>query len=174
MNIQCIKTGFLEENCYILKKGNTYLVIDPGDDFFKLKNFIDGKVLGILITHRHFDHIGAVEDMVREYQVLVYEKRNLQEGNYKIGDFCFRVIFTPGHSKDSVSYYFYEQEIMFTGDFLFYNDIGRCDLDGGSFEEMKLSIEKMKKFDHDIIIYPGHGKKTNLSFEKEKNIYFNS
>ena len=172
MNIQCIKTGFLEENCYILKKGNTYLVIDPGDDFLKLKNFIDGKVLGILITHRHFDHIGAVEDMVREYQVLVYERRNLQEGNYKIGDFCFRVIFTPGHSKDSVSYYFYEQEIMFTGDFLFKHTTGKTDLEGGSKEDMQKSIEKIKKYPEDTKVYPGHGESTTLKEEFKHNKYF--
>ena len=63
---------------------------------------------------------------------------------------------------------------MFTGDFLFFNNIGRCDLEGGNFSEMKKSIEKIKRYDDNIKIYPGHGQTTTLAREKEKNIYFNS
>ena len=63
---------------------------------------------------------------------------------------------------------------MFTGDFLFFNNIGRCDLEGGSFSEMKKSIAKIRKYDDNIKIYPGHGQATTLAREKEKNIYFNS
>lgn len=174
MNIKCVKTGFLEENCYILEKNNKYLVIDPGDDFPLIKSNIKGEVLGILITHRHFDHIGALDDMIKEYNVPFYDRENMKEETYKIGDFSFKVIFNPGHSKDSITYYFYKQKVMFTGDFIFYNDIGRCDLEGGSFSEMKESIEKIKKYDPDTIIYPGHGKSTKISLEKEKNIYFNN
>ena len=61
---------------------------------------------------------------------------------------------------------------MFTGDFVFYHDIGRCDLEGGSFEEMKKSIEKIKKYNKNIVIYPGHGMSTTLDEEKENNYYF--
>lgn len=172
MNIKCIKTGFLEENCYLIEKNNKYLVIDPGSDFDKIKENIKGEVLGILITHRHFDHIGALDDMVNEYKVPVYEKANLTETNYKIRDFNFEVIFTSGHTKDSITFHFPKQKLMFTGDFIFFNNIGRCDLDTGCFEDMKKSIEKIKKYDDNTIIYPGHGIKTTLLREKEKNIYF--
>lgn len=174
MNIKCIKTGFLEENCYILEKNNECLIIDPGSDFDKIKSNIKSKVLGVLLTHRHYDHIGALEQLLNEYKVPVYEKMNLDEENYKLGNFSFNVIFTGGHSEDSVTYYFYKNKVMFTGDFLFFNNIGRCDLEGGNFSEMKKSIDKIKRYSGDIKIYPGHGVATNLSREKEKNVYFNS
>ena len=62
---------------------------------------------------------------------------------------------------------------MFVGDFIFKDNIGRCDLPSGNIEEMKKSIEKIKKYDDDIIIYPGHGEITSLGYEKESNYYFN-
>ena len=60
MNVKCVVTGYLDENCYILSKNGTCLIVDPGDDFLKIKEAIgDDKVLGVLITHSHVDHIGA-------------------------------------------------------------------------------------------------------------------
>ena len=87
MNIKCIKTGFLEENCYILEKDNECLIIDPGSDFNNIKSNIKNKVIGVLITHRHYDHIGALEQVLNEYKVPIYEKINLDEENYKLGNF---------------------------------------------------------------------------------------
>lgn len=172
MKIKVIKTGFLEENCYILEKNNKCIIIDPGDEFEKIKNEISNEVLAVLITHRHFDHIGALDELINEYKVPVYEKMNLEETNYKIDDFEFNAIFFPGHTTDSVAYYFYKENVMFTGDFLFYHTVGRCDLEGGSFEQMQDSIEKIKKNKKDIVLYPGHGEKTTLEEEKKNNPYF--
>jgi len=172
INIKIVKTGYLEENCYLIENDNECLIVDPGDDFEKIKENINKKVLGILITHRHFDHIGALADTIKEYNVPIYEKMNLEETHYKIGNFEFNVMFVPGHSKDSVVYYFYKDNIMFTGDFIFYHNIGRCDLEGGNFSEMKLSIEKIKKINKNVVLYPGHGESTTLEEEKENNIYF--
>ena len=62
---------------------------------------------------------------------------------------------------------------MFTGDFLFKETVGRTDLEYGNLNEMKESIKKIKKYDNDIVIYPGHGEKTTLGYEKENNEYFN-
>lgn len=174
INIKIVKTGYLEENCYILEKEDECLIIDPGDEFFKIKKAVTKKVTGILITHRHFDHIGALEDVIEEYRVPVYEKINIDEQTYKIGKFEFNVIFTPGHSKDSVVYYFYKEKVMFTGDFVLFHAIGRCDLEGGSIEEMQKSIEKIKKYDEKLCFYPGHGKSTTLLEEKINNFYFNN
>ena len=65
MEIKKIVTGVLDENCYVLIKNNTCLIVDPGDDYAKIKAEIkDSKVLGVLITHSHFDHIGALANLL--------------------------------------------------------------------------------------------------------------
>ena len=96
----------------------------------------------------------------------------LKEKNYKIENFSFDVIYTFGHTSDSVTYYFKEEKIMFTGDFIFKNSIGRTDL-GGNSNDMKNSINKIKKYSDNIKIYPGHGDTTSLIDEKANNVYFN-
>ncbi len=173
MKIESIKVGLLECNCYLVIKDNYVIVIDPGDDYDKIINKIkDRKVVAILITHRHFDHIQALSKLEEKYRVKVYEKSNLEEKEYEIFPFKFEVIYTKGHSPDSVTYYFKEDKIMFVGDFIFSGSIGRCDLEGGNYKEMQDSISKIKKYDDEIIIYPGHGNKTTLKEEKTNNIYF--
>ena len=102
----------------------------------------------------------------------VYDLNNLHEGINKIDNFTFEVITTFGHTMDSITYYFREDKIMFTGDFLFYGTIGRCDLPESNYDVMLKSIEKIKKYDDDIVIYPGHGIKTKLGYEKLNNPYF--
>ena len=89
-----------------------------------------------------------------------------------IGPFNFNVIKTPGHKEDAISFYFKKEKMLFSGDFLFYETVGRCDLPGGSIEDMQRSIDKIKKYPHDIKVYPGHGISTTLEHEIENNIYF--
>ena len=102
MNIHTVIVGPLEENCYILEKENKVLVIDPGDEIEKIKKAIGSKeVLGVLITHNHFDHVGALSYFNKKN---IYSFNNLEEKEYIIDSFKFDVIFTPGHSIDSVSY----------------------------------------------------------------------
>ena len=175
MKITIVQNGNLFENCYILEKDDKCLIVDPGSEFDRINSYIDSekKVLGILITHKHFDHIGAVNDFVKAYNCPVYEKINVDEKNYKIGPFDFNVIFTPGHSPDSVTYYFFKEHTMFVGDFFFEGNIGRCDLEGGDMTEMMNSINKIKKYPDDTTIYSGHGEFTRLGHEKSKNYYFN-
>lgn len=172
MKIDRVVTGYLEENCYILTINDVCLVIDPGDDFpFIEEKLVNDKVLAILLTHNHFDHIGAVNDIVGKYKVPVYSFSNLEEGLFNIEKFKFKVIYTPGHTKDSISFYFEEEKAMFTGDFLFKKNIGRCDLPTGDFKKMQKSIQKIKCFPDDITIYPGHGESTTLGYEKNNNQY---
>ena len=90
----------------------------------------------------------------------------------EVGAFKFTPIMTPGHSSDSVTFYFKEDKIMFVGDFIFKDTVGRCDLPTGSSSEMDKSIEKIKAYDDDITLYPGHGDETTLGREKEYNLYF--
>ena len=173
MKIEKVVVGNLQENCYILDILGKVLVIDPGDEYEKIVDVIDGReILGILITHNHFDHVGALLDIVNKYNVEVLKYDNLEEKEYNIGPFRFNVIFTPGHSSDSVTYYFKDTEVMFVGDFIFEGNIGRCDLPTGNYQVMLSSINKIKEYNPDIIIYPGHGNKTILKKEIESNIYF--
>lgn len=173
MEIIKIETGYLEENCYLICDNNKCLVVDPGDDSDIIISKIgDLEVLGILITHNHFDHVGALKEIKDKYNVDVYDSNFCSEKEYNIGPFSFKIIFNPGHSKDSISFYFGKEKIMFVGDFVFSGTVGRCDLEGGSFKEMLDSIDKLKTYPADIILYPGHGNETTLSNEIMNNPYF--
>lgn len=172
MEIDKIVTGLLDENCYVLKKNNTCLVVDPGDDYHKIKDVVgDAKVLGVLLTHSHFDHIGALRNFLTKRSVKIFKKSSVEEKEYQIGDFSFQVLYTPGHSKDSVSFYFPEDKAMFVGDFVFRESVGRCDLPGGSEDDMKNSLEKLKTYPRDITLYPGHDDITTLDYECSHNPY---
>ncbi len=170
MEIKRVIVGSLETNCYIIIKNKNALIIDPGDDYDKIMTEIgNNKVVGILITHNHFDHVGALSNFKKE---LIYNFCNLEEKEYTLSDFNFEVIYTPGHTSDSISYYFKEAGSIFCGDFIFYESIGRCDLPTGNFNTMKESINKIKKYPKNTKIYPGHDISTTLIHEIENNIYF--
>lgn len=173
LEINRVIVGELETNCYVLRKDNNVLIIDPGADIDKIKCVVDSsKVLGILLTHHHFDHIGALDECISEYKVKVYDYSNLKEESIKIDNFVFNAIFTPGHTKDSVTYYFEDNNCFFTGDFIFQMSIGRMDL-GGNQDDMIKSIQNFFKEDisEDKYIFPGHGLKTTVLTEKEYNPY---
>ncbi len=171
MKIKNIIVGPLETNCYLLTNGQNCLIIDPGEEADLIKKAIgDKNVVGIIITHYHFDHIGALERLKNDYQVKVYDFHSLKEGMNQIENFSFEVLFTPGHKEDSISLLF--ENDMFVGDFVFKNTIGRTDLEGGDFEQMKESIKKLKSYPDNIILYPGHGEFTTLKEEKENNMFF--
>lgn len=177
MKINKVVVGSYQTNCYLLEIDNNVLIVDPGDEFDKIKEQIgDKNVIGILLTHRHFDHIGALESCVKEYQVPVYEYKNLEEKEYQLDNFVFEVKFMPGHTNDSVIYYFKNDNSLFTGDFLFKESIGRTDL-GGNDLDMKKSINKIIEFASEYPntdVYPGHGPKTNLTYEINMNFYLKS
>lgn len=170
MQIEVLKVGYLQTNCYILTINNECIIIDPGDCGERILNKVGDKdILGILITHSHFDHVGALSYFK---DIKVYNYHNLNMGLNEIGPFKFETIYTPGHMNDLVTYYFIEEKIMFTGDFIFKDSIGRTDMEFGDISSMLESINKIKKYDMDITIYPGHGDKTNLGYEILNNIYF--
>ena len=175
MKVETVITGVLDENCYILIKDGNCLVVDPGSDYPKIKEKIgDNKVLGVLITHSHFDHIGALRNFLTKKSIKIFKKSNIiHNEEYTIGNFKFKAICTPGHATDEVTYYFEDEKTMFVGDFIFKGSIGRWDFPGGSEKEMKESINLIKEYDKDITVYPGHGKKTTLMDEFNNNPYFN-
>lgn len=159
MDIKKVVVGELNTNCYILTQDNECIIIDPGDDFQAIKKEIGNKkVIGCLVTHFHLDHIGALEEVVSKYDIEI--------NRTKYGNFEYEIIETPGHTFDSKTFYFKKINTMFTGDFIFYHSIGRTDL-GGSDKDMKNSLDSFKKYDDNIIIYPGHGESTILGEEKK-------
>ena len=167
--------GQLQTNCYILYEDDKCLIVDPGAE----ENAIIKKItklkrtpVGILITHNHFDHTGAAESLKSFYRIPIYDYKNLKEGKFQLDIFKFEVIYTPGHSNTSITYYFEDYGLMLCGDFVFKEDIGRVDLPSGSFPDMIQSIKKLKTYNDDIILYPGHGEKTTIGHEKKHNKYF--
>ena len=99
MEIKKLEVGYLDTNCYILKIDNECVIIDPGDEFKKIKKEVgESKVVGVLVTHFHQDHIEALEE------VLSYYETSLNKVESK--KFEFEVIETPGHTNDSRTFYF--------------------------------------------------------------------
>lgn len=167
MKIETVVVGELETNCYVITKSNHVLIIDPGDDEKNILEKVGNKrVDGVIITHHHFDHVGALEEVLKVANCKSYDFSNLKEGENTIGEFTFKVIYTPGHKDDSICLYFKDEKILFSGDFLFKDTIGRWDLEGGSLDELKESIIKISRYPDDLILYPGHGDKTTLGAEK--------
>ena len=175
MEMLKLVVGSLKTNCYILYEDNKCLIIDPGDEENNIIKQIDKLKLqpvGILLTHNHFDHTTYADSLSQLYKAPIFDHKNLFEEKKVIPPFEFKTIYTPGHSNTSITFYFEEYNIMFVGDFVFHENIGRVDLPGGSFQDMIASINKLKKYDDDIILYPGHGEETTIDHEKKYNHYF--
>lgn len=164
LKIENLVLGRLRTNCYIIKKDNKCLIIDPGDEAEIIKEACkDYEVEEILVTHHHFDHILALDELESFYHV--------KHNSFLRKTFKYEIIETPGHASDSLTFYFKKEKIMFTGDFLFYHTIGRCDLETSSITDMKKSLDNISKYPNDIKIFPGHGKSSILGEEKK---YFDS
>lgn len=188
MKIDVVLTGIIQENCYIVSDENkAAAVIDPGDNAKEIIKFLDKnglKAEWILITHGHYDHIGAVA-AVKEYtgaKIAIHEddKEALRfepdmlaaEGDIiQCGLLKFGVIETPGHTPGCVCYVC--GGAMFSGDTLFRESIGRTDLPGGSFYAMRKSLHKLSELPYeDIDVYPGHMEATTLRHERKCNPFF--
>ena len=165
MKIKCLVVGELMANCYLLEKNGKVLIIDPGDELKKIEKAIFGEVEEILVTHSHADHIGALKELEEKYHV----KHNV----FKKETFNYEVIKTPGHTSDSLSFYFPDDHVMFTGDFLFANSIGRMDMPTGSRSDMEASLLKISKYPLDTLICPGHYYTSHLgeSLDIVKNFF---
>lgn len=192
MKITTLPLGYLQTNCYILQSDTGHcLVIDPADQADMILDFIQTKGLtldAILLTHGHFDHVGAVKDLVAETGCPVY----LHEGDlslppaitagklyhthtYDEGDtltlagLTFTVLHTPGHTPGSVCLQF--EKDLFTGDTLFCGSIGRTDLPGGSMPTMAATLRRLSKLEGNWQVWPGHGESTTFATEKGYNPY---
>lgn len=152
----------------------------------------------IILTHGHFDHIlganifkektGAkitihgiefeyLQDLLKSLTSLysggkIVVDKYINENDVLIfGGISLRVIHTPGHTRGSCCFTCENEKVMFTGDTLFNGSIGRCDFDGGDYNAMLLSLQKLKALNQNYRIYPGHGDFTTLDNEKATNPY---
>ena len=163
MDIKVLVVGALQENCYVCSIGNNAFIVDPGDEADRIIDACMGKnVVEIIVTHHHFDHIGALDELKKYYKL---------EENVKSGMFDYEIIETLGHTSDSRSIYFKNEKVMFTGDFLFYRSIGRTDFIGGNVNDMFFSLEKVLKLSDSLIVLPGHGAVTTMEKIKNCNPY---
>lgn len=169
LNVKCLVTGELEENCYVINLGIKALIIDPGDNADKIIKYVKDNKLevdGILITHHHFDHVGALKDIQNEFKKAKFIDFN-DSGDIAIEPFHFKIIETYGHTLDSVSFYFDKHNVLFTGDFVFKGTIGNYDYENE--EKMVKSLKIFKYMPKDVIVYPGHGESTTVGDELENN-----
>lgn len=172
MKIERLILEPLDNNCYIISENGCAIIVDPSSEESKIEEYLKKNNLTltcIFITHYHYDHIGALDYFKNKYNVEIYDYKTI--GKFKELPFKFQVLRTLGHSKDSVSFYFEKTSDLFVGDLIFEGSIGRMDLEGGDEEEMAYSLRKLKEFNKDTKLYPGHGNTTTLSHELLYNPY---
>ncbi|MEC2073803.1 MBL fold metallo-hydrolase [Alkalihalophilus marmarensis] len=205
MNWTQIPLGPLQTNAYVLMNEKKEAVIfDPGGngpEFIKWLNDQQIIPLAILLTHAHFDHIGAVDEVRDAFNCPVYiheaEKDWLpdaakngsgrflgdasitaraadeiiqEEKTIQLGSFSFDILYTPGHSPGSVSYYSATEGVVFSGDALFKQSIGRTDLPGGDHDLLLESIHsKLLELPEETIVASGHGPVTTIGEEMDGN-----
>ena len=196
--IECITAGPVQTNTYLLSSGGESIIIDPGtdmEDLLQKLNIGDSKVVAIIATHGHFDHImdgqelkmklgspfiiGSGEDDILDWSYRISERylprkltrisvdRYLDDGDtVEFGMHKLNVMKMPGHTAGSLILVI--GNTMFTGDTLFRENIGRTDF-GGSMEWMRQSLLRLMKLGSDYRVLPGHGEETTLSHELAYN-----
>ena len=190
MSIQKLTLGLYQTNTYILSNDREAVVIDPGYEPDTILDALDGLTLkAILLTHGHFDHVGAVKELVAETGCEVYihaadttlppmitAGQLYYTHTYAEGDTItpasgleLTVLHTPGHTPGSVCLLWNDQ--MFSGDTLFEGSCGRVDLPGGDPRVMMESLNRLASLEAEYHVHPGHGGSTTLSREKRYNPY---
>lgn len=191
MKIKRLIGGSLESNGYIIydKEGGDCYIIDPGYNGEKFIHQIEELGLGlkgILLTHHHYDHVGAVAKIKDINGCPVYLHKDdcdqykkpvdvmMEAGDIlMLGEEVIHVIHTPGHTRGGVCYYSEKSKLAFTGDTIFNVDLGRTDLEDGSPKEMEDSIRNIiNEWSNEISIYPGHGDSCTMKFVRKHNQEF--
>ena len=189
MTITTLPLGYLQTNCYLLTGTEGVIAIDPGAEPRRVLSALGDKPLAaILLTHGHFDHVGAVRDLAAETGCDVYlcrEDLNLPPAitsgplyythTYGEGDeltiagLTFQVLHTPGHTPGSVCLRFGCE--LFAGDTLFAGSCGRTDLPCGDSRVMSQTLRRLAQLEGNLRIWPGHGESTTLDEELRYNPY---
>ncbi|HEY1359688.1 MAG TPA: MBL fold metallo-hydrolase [Thermoleophilaceae bacterium] len=204
MDVRMFTVGMVQENCYLFRRDGSdkALIVDPGDEADKLLHAIDSlgvELGGILLTHTHFDHVGAVAPVAEatgaevwvpeiEKGVLAdinsyvpwpgfgpfedYDAEHTLSGGEKLelAGFDIDVIFTPGHSPGHVTFSIPDEQAVFSGDVLFQGSVGRTDLPGGDWGTLLESIRKLvDELPEETAVYPGHMGITSLGAERASN-----
>lgn len=200
MNYKTFVTGPIETNTYLVWSGQEAGIIDPGGPVVDIIRFIEDNRLTlkwIVNTHGHVDHIAGNSLILEKYQVpiaiheqdrvmLTSAEHNLSTfmgtplvspdativltdgAQISLGDETLQILATPGHTKGSIS--LYGNGLLFAGDTLFYQSIGRTDLPGGDYQEIITSIErKLLPLPQETVVLPGHGCDTTLAHERDFN-----
>lgn len=205
IDVRMFTVGQLQENCFVVrpKEATDAVIVDPGEEAPRLLEALDKlgieTVAAVLVTHTHFDHIGAVAPVARATGAPVYcpelERDVLAnimdyvswpgfgpfesyEADHTVGGgetlelagMNIEVIFTPGHSPGHVTYAVTDEDALFSGDVLFQGSVGRVDLPGGDWQTLLASIEKLTStFPAEATVYPGHMGTTTLGRERATN-----
>jgi glyoxylase-like metal-dependent hydrolase (beta-lactamase superfamily II) len=205
IDVRMFTVGPVQENCFVVREsgGAHAVLVDPGEEPDRLLGALTDleieTVEAILVTHTHFDHVGAVAPVARatgapvycpalETQVLAnimdyvpwpgfgpfesYEADQTVEGGetLELAGLTFEVLFTPGHSPGHVTYALPAEEAIFSGDVLFQGSVGRVDLPGGDWPTLLRSIESLvERFPEETTVYPGHMGLTTLGRERATN-----
>jgi glyoxylase-like metal-dependent hydrolase (beta-lactamase superfamily II) len=205
IDVRMFTVGGVQENCFFVRANDssTALIIDPGDEPERLIDAIEKlaieEVAAILVTHTHFDHIGAVAPVAAatgaevwcpelEVPVLAnimdyvpwpgfgpyesYDADHTVKGGetLELGGLTLDVHFTPGHSPGHVTYAVRDENALFSGDVLFQGSVGRVDLPGGDWPTLLSSIESLiDAYPDEATVYPGHGPLTTLGHERAGN-----
>lgn len=192
MKIYTLPLGQLETNCYLVADGDgVAAVIDPAaapERILQTARESSLTIQAILLTHGHFDHVGAVAGLTQALRCPVwmheseltlpeyltdgplYYTDGYGEGDtVTVGRLNFSVLHTPGHTPGSVCLRC--EDALFTGDTLFAGSCGRTDFSGGSGSEMCRSLRRLAQLPGDLAVYPGHGEATTLAREKRVNPY---
>ena len=202
MIIETLVVGPLGVNCYLVgdEASREGMIIDPGADsavILQRAKSLTLEIKFIVLTHGHFDHIGALKDVkdATKAVVAVGEKdaaalrqldpisaafgfsyplppaadRLLKDGDIlEIGPLHFKILETPGHTPGGIC--LYGEKSAFTGDTLFYAGIGRTDLPGGNTDTIMESIRtKLLTLPDDVMVYPGHGPESTIGRERRQN-----
>lgn len=195
MLIKTLTVGQLEENCYVVINEKTLecVVIDPGDESNTILDYLEDNKLtcrAVMLTHGHYDHVGAVDAVAEETGAVVYMNSRDDKGgksrhlpyrlpqggiSYDDGDVIdeaglrFEIIATPGHTPGGVTIRC--ERALFTGDTLFRGSCGRVDLDGSDPMAEMLSLKRLCALEGDFEVYPGHMDSTTLERERMFNYY---